>query len=93
MIPAIAKSWTFSGDGVWGVSIWNARVLLASVVIHSPWNGLDSQAHGRLMAAAPRMRAALLAVDAVKPGNWDDDEDPAQVTAWREVAVALAVSQ
>lgn len=92
-MPFIAESWTFSNDGVWGISPWNAKVLLASVVVHSSLNGLDWKAHGRLMAAAPRMRAALMAVDAIKPTNWDDDEDPAQAAAWREVSAAIEAAQ
>lgn len=35
------------------------------------------------------MLAALLAVRDVRPTNWDDDEDPHQVAAWRAVDAAI----
>ncbi len=42
--------------------------------------------------AAPQLLSALRGLQAVRPANWEDDEDPDQVAAWRaaDAAVALA---
>lgn len=42
-----------------------------------------------LLAAAPKMLAALVAVLAVRPDNHDDMDDPEAVAAWQGVASAL----
>jgi hypothetical protein len=43
----------------------------------------------RLLARARTAEAALRALNAVRPSNWDDDEDPEQTAAWLALDAAL----
>ena len=55
---------------------------------HTPEEQL---ANAILFEASPKMLAALNALNAVRPVNWDDeDEDPDQAQAWRLLDEALA---
>lgn len=45
--------------------------------------------NGRLLQALPKLLAAAHAVRAVRPVNWDDDEDAEQAAAWRALDAAL----
>lgn len=51
--------WRVSHDGIWARSPWNAEVRIATILRHSPLNGIDSDANARLMAAAPEMLEVL----------------------------------
>lgn len=44
------------------------------------------------LAAHAKLRLAAMAVLAIRPTNWDDDEDPEQARAWRNLETALRVS-
>lgn len=46
-----------------------------------------------LTRAAGPMRAALMLLSAVRPTNWEDDDDPAQLAAWRACDEALALAR
>jgi hypothetical protein len=39
---------------------------------------------------AQKLRAALVALLKVRPTNWDDDDDPDQVAAWKLAEAAVA---
>ena len=54
--------WTVSNAGIWAVSPWNAKVLIGTVVVSGPMNGIDAQANAQMFAAAPDMLAALKAM-------------------------------
>lgn len=43
-----------------------------------------------LICAAPSMLRALKALNAIRPFNWDDPDDPDQLGAWRLLDTALA---
>jgi len=48
-------------------------------------------ANARVICAVPDMIAALKAVNLdARPSNWDDDDDPKQVAAWRKLDAVLA---
>jgi hypothetical protein len=49
----------------------------------------EDMANARLLIAAPDLLSALEGVRAVRPSNWEDDEDPEQVAAWQAVDAAL----
>jgi hypothetical protein len=51
--------WEFSSGGIWATSPWNARVKIATITDFAPMNGIDSQAIGCVMVAAPDMLAEL----------------------------------
>lgn len=38
----------------------------------------------------PELMEAAAAVMAIRPANWDDDDDPEQVAAWRKLDEAIA---
>jgi hypothetical protein len=42
-----------------------------------------------IAAAAPALFAALARLIAIRPENWDDDDDPDQVAAWRAADEAI----
>jgi hypothetical protein len=44
---------------------------------------------GMGIASADRLLTAAQMVMAVRPANWDDDEDPDQVAAWSALEEAL----
>ncbi|WGM45270.1 hypothetical protein KOAAANKH_00131 [Brevundimonas sp. NIBR10] len=46
---------------------------------------------GPIRAALP-MLSALRGLIAIRPANWDDDEDPDQVAAWRAADTAIALA-
>lgn len=50
----------------------------------------ETTANARLMGAGPDMVAALVALNMVRPANWDDADDPSTVAAWRQLDTALA---
>lgn len=54
--------WRVSHDGIWARSPWNADVRIATVMRHSPLNGIDSDANGCVMAAGPEMLTVLRTV-------------------------------
>lgn len=51
--------WELSGDGIFAVSVLNARVRLADIVFHNRLNRIDAKANGLLIAAAPDYAAAV----------------------------------
>jgi hypothetical protein len=54
------------------------------------WRSIDQQvADARLIAAAPDMLAALEAIFAVRPENWNDGDDLDQWAAWVKVETVL----
>jgi hypothetical protein len=59
------------------------------------WRGGSAEAiaNAYLIAAAPELLAALKAAQAIRPGNWDDDDDPDQAAAWRAVDAAIAKAE
>lgn len=46
-----------------------------------------------LVAAHVNLRAALEAVSAIRPTNWEDEEDADQVAAWRQLDAQLTPHQ
>lgn len=63
----------------------------AICVLGDPFGDATEQdiTNGAAIVQAPRLIAALRGVLAIRPGNWDDDEDPDHVAAWTEVEDAL----
>lgn len=79
--------WEYSGGGIWGVSPFNARVRLADITFHNSINRIDSEANGRLMAAAPDLLAAAIrAKELLKP---EVTKEPDRTIFW-ELAAAIA---
>lgn len=50
--------WELSSMAIWAISPWNARVMIARVLVHSEMNGLDFAADGKLMTASPLLLEA-----------------------------------
>lgn len=54
----------------------------------------EQLANAELFVASPKLLAALKGLVAVRPVNWDDeDEDPEQAAAWREADAAIALAE
>lgn len=54
---------------------------------------LPNAAHNaRAIVALPDLLRAAQAVQAIRPDNWDDGDDPEQAAAWRLLDAALAKS-
>jgi hypothetical protein len=82
------SNWPGSFGVIEGPSFAISYVLYATDVTFKMGEQRDRDA--RLIAAAPDMAAALMAVGAIRPSNWDDNDDPAQVAAWHALDAALS---
>ncbi|QNQ09292.1 hypothetical protein [Sphingomonas alpina] len=56
----------------------------------SDWTPVESAMRFLRREARPSVVAALNQISAVRPSNWEDDDDPDQLAAWRAVDAALA---
>lgn len=48
---------------------------------------------GPIVRAAHEMQHALRGLIAIRPENWNDDEDPDQAAAWKAAEAAVALSE
>lgn len=55
--------------------------------------GCEPPLDGPATRAAPLLVSALRGLIAVRPANWDDDDDPDAVAAWTAADVALRVAE
>jgi hypothetical protein len=64
-------------------------------VLGDPNRDLDLQdiRNGAVILAAPAMLVALKALQAVRPFNWADDEDPEHVAAWTAADAAVLLAE
>lgn len=65
-------------------------VLAHSTGDHSPEEQL---ANARLLTASPSLLAALKLLNAVRPFNWDDGDDPKLKAAWEAADAAMAEAE
>jgi hypothetical protein len=81
--------WTVRGDG----TIFDADNR-AICVLGCPEDALQEQdlANGRALLAVHQLGAALRGLIAVRPSNWNDDEDAEQQAAWIAADTALAAA-
>lgn len=57
-------------------------------VTGNPWGAFAADLRS-LIEERKALLDALCAAHSIRPENWDDDEDPAQVAAWKLVAAAV----
>ena len=55
--------------------------------------GSEPPLDGPIVRAAPALLTALKGLLAVRPSNWDDKEDPAQLAAWSEAEKVVAQAE
>jgi AcrR family transcriptional regulator len=55
--------------------------------------GTEPPVETSVTRAAPAMLAALLALQAVRPSNWDDDQDPETLAAWLKADEVIAQAE
>jgi hypothetical protein len=65
-----------------------------TVICETPWGDDADEANANVLAAGPEMLDALRLLHAnARPQNWDDDEDPEQLAAWRALDAAIAKAE
>lgn len=91
--------WSIEYDPALSPHIWlhakdNSGILMVQPCDRDDGRGecLDEEdwANARAAAALPEMLEALQKLSAVRPCNWEDDEDAEALAAWRSLDSALA---